>query len=354
MAELVPAHMIPQILGRHRPDPVHRRRQDRPQGRRAAHRRGRRPRRARPPRAVHATAEGAGRDRRRGARHHRTSAWTTTSSPSAATRCSPPPWSPGSGTGWTRRRWVVPDIFATRSVERARRAARGSGGGQRPVGAGRRAVPGDRRHGQRRRGVRAGTRIGAAMIDDRSQIDVKPWVKRYPAGSDGGDARATLVFPHAGGAALAYRSLGIALAAAGSDAYVMQYPQRGDRLTHPAPATVGELAADLFDAGDWAALGHCGCSGTAWVPWWPSSSPGRRSAARCRGQRTVGLGQRGAVDGRGVARAADRRVARSSPRWSTSEAPTRSCWPTTTSSNCCSWRCAPTTTRSTATRATPT
>ncbi len=28
----------------------------------------------------------------------------------------------------------------------------------------------------------------------------------------------------------------------------MQYPQRGDRLTHPAPATVGELAADLFDA----------------------------------------------------------------------------------------------------------
>jgi surfactin synthase thioesterase subunit len=96
------------------------------------------------------------------------------------------------------------------------------------------------------------------MTDARSLV-VKPWVKRYPV--DGGPA--TLVFPHAGGAALAYRSLGTALAKAGSDAYVMQYPQRGDRLSHPAPATVGELARDLFDAGDWAALrpirlfGHC-------------------------------------------------------------------------------------------------
>ncbi len=96
------------------------------------------------------------------------------------------------------------------------------------------------------------------MTDARSLV-VKPWVKRYPV--DGGPA--TLVFPHAGGAALAYRSLGTALAKAGSDAYVMQYPQRGDRLSHPAPATVGDLARDLFDAGDWAALGpirlfgHC-------------------------------------------------------------------------------------------------
>lgn len=43
----------------------------------------------------------------------------------------------------------------------------------------------------------------------------------------------------------------------------MQYPQRGDRLGHAAPATVADLARDLFDAGDWAALsplrlfGHC-------------------------------------------------------------------------------------------------
>ncbi|WP_276033117.1 thioesterase II family protein [Mycolicibacterium porcinum] len=55
----------------------------------------------------------------------------------------------------------------------------------------------------------------------------------------------------------------MALAAAGSDAYVMQYPQRGDRLSHPAAATVTELANDLFDAADWAGVGsirlfgHC-------------------------------------------------------------------------------------------------
>ena len=88
----------------------------------------------------------------------------------------------------------------------------------------------------------------------------RPWIKRYPAPSGG---PATLVFPHAGGAALAYRSFGSALAAAGSDAYVMQYPQRGDRLAHPAPETVAALADDLFGAGDWADLGplrlfgHC-------------------------------------------------------------------------------------------------
>jgi surfactin synthase thioesterase subunit len=87
----------------------------------------------------------------------------------------------------------------------------------------------------------------------------KPWIKKYP----GRDTGATLVFPHAGGAALSYRALGAALAAAGSDAFVMQYPQRGDRLTHPAPPTVRELAADLFEGGDWAELGplrlfgHC-------------------------------------------------------------------------------------------------
>ena len=87
----------------------------------------------------------------------------------------------------------------------------------------------------------------------------KPWIKQYPGSGNG----AALVFPHAGGAALAYRSLGTALAAAGADTYVMQYPQRGDRLTHPAPDTVGELAADLFEGGDWAGLGplrlfgHC-------------------------------------------------------------------------------------------------
>ncbi|BBX24954.1 thioesterase II family protein [Mycolicibacterium alvei] len=98
------------------------------------------------------------------------------------------------------------------------------------------------------------------MTGPDTQIIVKPWVKRY-SGSQ--SSTATLVFPHAGGAALAYRGFGTALAAAGSDAYVMQYPQRGDRLSHPAAPTVGDLARDLFDAADWAGVGsirlfgHC-------------------------------------------------------------------------------------------------
>ncbi|NKZ13536.1 thioesterase [Mycolicibacterium septicum DSM 44393] len=98
------------------------------------------------------------------------------------------------------------------------------------------------------------------MTGPDTQITVKPWVKRY-SGSE--STTATLVFPHAGGAALAYRGFGMALAAAGSDAYVMQYPQRGDRLSHPAAHTVGDLAKDLFDAADWAGIGsirlfgHC-------------------------------------------------------------------------------------------------
>ncbi|MGV0814438.1 thioesterase domain-containing protein [Mycolicibacterium boenickei] len=98
------------------------------------------------------------------------------------------------------------------------------------------------------------------MTGPDTQIAIKPWVKHYP-GSE--SSTATLVFPHAGGAALAYRGFGMALAAAGSDAYVMQYPQRGDRLSHPAAPTVAELAKDLFDAADWAGIGslrlfgHC-------------------------------------------------------------------------------------------------
>jgi surfactin synthase thioesterase subunit len=97
---------------------------------------------------------------------------------------------------------------------------------------------------------------------DTRQLEFKPWIKRYP-GTGATNSRPTLVFPHAGGAALAYRGLGNALAAAGTEAFVMQYPQRGDRLAHPAPATVGELAEQLFAAGEWAQLGplrlfgHC-------------------------------------------------------------------------------------------------
>jgi surfactin synthase thioesterase subunit len=95
---------------------------------------------------------------------------------------------------------------------------------------------------------------------EQSQLTFAPWIKRSEAQTSDG---ATVVFPHAGGAAAAYRPLAAALAAGGNGVYVVQYPQRADRLTHPAPETVEELAAQLFDAGDWGRLGplklfgHC-------------------------------------------------------------------------------------------------
>lgn len=91
-------------------------------------------------------------------------------------------------------------------------------------------------------------------------IEHPRWIKRFPgARSDG----ATVVFPHAGGAAAAYRPLAKALSINGSDTYIVQYPQRAERLSHPAPADLGELAQQLFDAAEWTKLGsldlfgHC-------------------------------------------------------------------------------------------------
>lgn len=89
-----------------------------------------------------------------------------------------------------------------------------------------------------------------------------PWIKHF-AGAAASNSAPVVVFPHAGGAAAAYRSLAIALSVAGPDTYIVQYPQRADRLTHPASPTIEELAAELFDAGDWAQVaplrlfGHC-------------------------------------------------------------------------------------------------
>ena len=78
-----------------------------------------------------------------------------------------------------------------------------------------------------------------------------PWIKLVPGGRDGaGRAGATVVFPHAGAAAAGYRSLATALAA-GGDTYVVQYPQRAERLREPAPETVHDLALGLFEAGPW-------------------------------------------------------------------------------------------------------
>ncbi|WP_448449406.1 thioesterase II family protein [Mycolicibacterium phlei] len=102
--------------------------------------------------------------------------------------------------------------------------------------------------------------MGVSAADVTPSRPMAPWIKRTPGRTSTG---ATVVFPHAGGAAAAYRPLAAALAAGGDDAYVVQYPQRADRLTHPAPETVEQLAEDLFAAGDWAGIGplrlfgHC-------------------------------------------------------------------------------------------------
>lgn len=94
----------------------------------------------------------------------------------------------------------------------------------------------------------------------RPQLRFAPWIKHYPGTAPAG---AVLVFPHAGGAAATYRPLATALSDNGIDTYVMQYPARADRLSHPAHETVAALAGDLFDAGDFSDVGplrlfgHC-------------------------------------------------------------------------------------------------
>lgn len=84
-------------------------------------------------------------------------------------------------------------------------------------------------------------------------IELPRWIKRFPGARTDG---ATVVFPHAGGAAAAYRPLAKALSTNGSDTYIVQYPQRAERLADPAPADLGELAQQLFDAAEWKHLGR--------------------------------------------------------------------------------------------------
>ncbi|WP_370499684.1 thioesterase II family protein [Mycolicibacterium sp. jd] len=97
------------------------------------------------------------------------------------------------------------------------------------------------------------------MIGGHDQLELAPWIKRFP----GEQGTSTIVFPHAGGAASAYRNFASALSARGVDTFVVQYPQRGERLAHPAAETVADLAADMLGALDWAQLGplrlfgHC-------------------------------------------------------------------------------------------------
>jgi len=80
--------------------------------------------------------------------------------------------------------------------------------------------------------------------------DFPSWVKRFH-GQCGGARGATVVFPHAGGAATGYRNLAIALAAGGGDVYIVQYPQRAERLHQAAAESVQDLARSLFVSGPW-------------------------------------------------------------------------------------------------------
>jgi surfactin synthase thioesterase subunit len=107
------------------------------------------------------------------------------------------------------------------------------------------------------------------MIDDRSQFHHKPWIKRFPGrqppspSATSSQRAATIVFPHAGGAAAAYRKFAMALSDCGVDTYIVQYPRRGDRLADPAPDTIGDLAVEMLESADWSRLGpirlfgHC-------------------------------------------------------------------------------------------------
>ena len=91
------------------------------------------------------------------------------------------------------------------------------------------------------------------IFDNLTSVQKKEfpsWVKRFP-GRVAGASGATVVFPHAGGSATGYRRLATALAAGGGDAYIVQYPQRAERLTEPAAQTVQDLARSLFVAGPW-------------------------------------------------------------------------------------------------------
>ncbi|PRC48977.1 thioesterase, partial [Mycobacterium sp. ITM-2017-0098] len=84
------------------------------------------------------------------------------------------------------------------------------------------------------------------MIAEQGQRNHRPWIKSFPGERASGrplEQPATILFPHAGGAAAAYRKFAVALAACGVDTYIVQYPRRGDRLADPAPATLADLAA---------------------------------------------------------------------------------------------------------------
>lgn len=76
------------------------------------------------------------------------------------------------------------------------------------------------------------------------------WIKQIPRRNQGVGEGAIVVFPHAGAAAASYRILAAAMAV-GADTYIVQYPQRADRLTETAHQSVHDLALSLFEAAPW-------------------------------------------------------------------------------------------------------
>lgn len=88
-------------------------------------------------------------------------------------------------------------------------------------------------------------------IDELTPVATQfaPWIKHFAARGNT-PTGATVVFPHAGGAATGYRSLALALSGA-ADTFVMQYPQRAERREEPAAPTVHDLARGLFNAAPW-------------------------------------------------------------------------------------------------------
>lgn len=91
------------------------------------------------------------------------------------------------------------------------------------------------------------------------RTDFASWIRRFR-----GPARGAIVlFPHAGSAAAAYRSVAATFAAHGPDVFVVQYPQHAGRLKDPAAPTITALAEGLYTAGPWQQVGplqlfgHC-------------------------------------------------------------------------------------------------
>lgn len=185
------------------------------------------------------------------------------------------------------------------------------------------------RFGRATETVRRGS--GSFFQPPRPAADFAPWIKRQPGPAGRAGQGAIIVFPHAGAAASSYRTLATALAA-GGDTFVVQYPRRAERLNHPAPQTIHDLAHELFQAGPWHRARRYGCSGTAWAPWSPSNSPASLSSIGSPCTSCGSLPDR-------CRRRSPRypncppAPANYSPIWPAWAAPTRACWPMRSSLN---------------------